>query len=72
MIEKIRIKAPFFYASEGTEFNLVPGTYASQVCDVCGNRRMCDWYVPKDCSVTGMDVCRTCGKTLEVKEALTP
>lgn len=70
MIERIKIKEDFFHAPPGSTLRLIPNSRMSQVCDVCGCRKYCDWYEwdPGISGMTGMDVCSSCAKKLEVKE----
>ena len=66
----VKIKEPFFRAPAGSIAVRVDGTYDTEVCDVCGKKRKCDWYEwrPGIAGMTGMDICRSCAKSLEVKE----
>lgn len=68
MIERIKIQEEFFSAPVGATLELIPDSRMSQVCDVCGCRKYCDWYEwdPPISGMTGMDVCSTCAKKLRV------
>lgn len=69
MIERIRIEKDFFSAPPGSTLRLIPNRRMSQVCDVCGCRKYCDWYEwdPGISGMPGMDVCSTCAKKLRVE-----
>lgn len=71
-VEQIMIEKPFFSAPAGSTLKLIHNTRMSQVCDVCGNRRYCDWYEwePGITGMTGMDVCPECSKRLSWKERI--
>lgn len=64
MIEKIKINEPFFHAPAGSTLKLVHDTRCLQVCDICGEKKYCDWYEwdPPISGMTGMDVCPSCSK----------
>lgn len=70
MIERIKIVKPFFSAPAGATLKLLPDSRMMEVCDSCGEKRYCDYYEwdPSIRGMTGMDICRTCAKKLEVKE----
>lgn len=66
-----RLKEPAFIFETGDTLHLMPDSYEMNICDVCGQRRKCDWL--ENCHLedgrTGMDCCRTCQrKILEVVE----
>ena len=62
----VEIQKPFFSAEKGTKLKRIEGTIESQVCDVCGKKKPCDWYIPiEKSSITGMDICRSCARSLE-------
>lgn len=52
---------------DGDFFKMIEGTYDSEVCDCCGNHRLCDWWenIAFDAaSIVGHDLCRRCSKEL--------
>ena len=66
-VEFIRIREGFFSLPAGSILRLIPDTLESEVCDVCGEKKRCDWYEPVERSTTtGMDVCRRCSKILDL------
>lgn len=68
--EKIVITDPFFSAPAGSTLRLVPDSCCLQVCDICGKKKYCDYYIwdPSIMGMTGMDVCPTCSRQHEVME----
>lgn len=48
------------------------GTYSSQICDLCGMKRNCDYWVNADLMHTkgwiGFDACRSCARKLPEAE----
>lgn len=70
MIAKIMISKPFFSAPAGSTLKLIPNTKCLQICDICGQKKYCDWYEwePEIRGMTGMDVCPSCCKDHEVQE----
>lgn len=65
----VELKIPFFSLLEGTRLERIDGTLETQVCDVCGQKKRCDWYVPcGNICHPGMNICKSCAKKLEVKE----
>ena len=65
-----KIEEPVFIFEAGDTFNLMPDSYESNICDVCGQRKKCDWLENRVLGngKTGMDCCRTCQKKI-LKEA---
>ena len=60
-----RLKENAFIFDKGDVFDLRDGTYDSEICDICGNRRMCDWLIYcGDQMKSGFDCCRSCQKTI--------
>ena len=61
-----RLKENAFIFNKGEIFDLMDGTYASEICDVCGNRRMCDYLASFSRDKFGcrgfFDCCRSCQK----------
>lgn len=57
--------APAFIFHAGDVFELIDNTYTSEICDVCGQKRRCDWltYMGPE-SKTGMDCCRSCQRKI--------
>lgn len=70
-VTKIMIEEEFFSAPPGATLTLIPNSRQMQVCDVCGNKKYCDWYEwdPERRGMTGMDVCPTCAKKLAWRES---
>lgn len=70
--EIIALKVSFFGAAPGDRLKLIEGSRDREVCDVCGNKRDCYWYEPEEGvsahSITGMDVCWTCARSLGVEQ----
>lgn len=68
---KYRIDEPAFIFSAGDEFRLEEGSLKSDICDVCGLPKRCDWltYLGEGCK-TGFDCCRSCQRKIlkEVKD----
>lgn len=63
----IRIRDAFFSLPPGSILKLIPETYDTEVCDVCGEKKRCDWYEPvENSTTTGMDVCRRCSRILNL------
>lgn len=63
------IDAPTFIFHAGDVFELKADSYASEICDVCGQRRKCDWLEYKGPEIkTGMDCCRSCQKKILKEE----
>ena len=71
-IEMIMIEEEFFGAPAGSTLKRIPDARMMEVCDVCGNKRYCDWYEwePRISGMTGMDVCASCSKRLAWRERL--
>ena len=71
-VKMIMIEKPFFHADAGSTLLFVENSRMLQVCDVCGEKRYCDWYEwdPPIRGMTGMDVCRSCAKRLAWREKL--
>lgn len=44
MIERIMIEESFFSAPAGSTLKHIPNTRMLQVCDVCGQKKYCDWW----------------------------
>jgi hypothetical protein len=60
-----RLKEDAFIFDKGDIFDLRDGTYDSEICDICGNRRMCDWLIYfGDHHKAGFDCCRSCQKKI--------
>lgn len=61
---KIRVDFEFFRTPAGSEYELVEGSYARNICDCCGKPRSCDYYVCKkgQGDWTFLDLCRSCRK----------
>ena len=63
-----RLKEDAFIFHKGDIFDLMDGTYDSEICDVCGNRRMCDFLVGCSYDKWGcrgsFDCCRSCQKEI--------
>lgn len=61
-----RLKADAFIFSKGDIFDLMDGTYDSEICDVCGKRRWCDFLISCSYDAYGcrgtFDCCRSCQK----------
>lgn len=68
--ERIMITVPFFSAPAGSTLKLLHNTRCLQVCDICCQKKYCDFYEwdPRIKGMTGMDVCPTCSKQHEVIE----
>lgn len=52
---------------------LTEGSREKNICDLCGRRTNCYWYVPAEItykSITGMDVCFSCANHLKVDDNL--
>lgn len=65
----VRLERPFLTAPAGLILSSVPKSQATVICDGCGKRRICTWFVPApeySQVITGMDLCRTCSKSLEI------
>lgn len=68
------LKEDAFIFNAGDRFELIDGSYDYEICDICGNKRKCDWLAyrvkPNPEGKTGFDCCRTCEKNVlvEVKE----
>lgn len=59
------LKESAFIFDKGDVFDLIDGTYDSEICDICGKRRMCDWLIYcGDQMKSGFDCCRSCQKTI--------
>lgn len=64
----VKLKSQFFSADAGTVLIKIENTREWNVCDECGKRKPCDWFVPVEkMDLTGMDLCSSCAKSLEVK-----
>ena len=72
-VERIRIEEPFFNAPAGSTLKLIHNTRMIGICDVCGNKKYCDWYEwdPEIHYMTGMDVCSSCSKRLTDRSGMT-
>lgn len=44
---------------EGTKLVISLNSYEENICDCCGQKRMCDWFEWED---GGLDLCRKCAK----------
>lgn len=57
---------PTFIFEKGDTFHLMPNSYEMNVCDVCCQKRKCDWLENDELGngKTGMDCCRSCQKRI--------
>lgn len=67
MNQKYRFSVGVFKSPPGESYDLIPDTYTLTVCDICGNKRKCDFFVPSEKAlyiphITGFDCCRGCRK----------
>ncbi len=63
----IKIQESFFSAPSGTILTIHEGTYETQVCDVCGKKKKCDYFsghFEAGHHAVYMDVCRACQRIL--------
>lgn len=44
----------------GQLYARVPDSYATEICDICGNRRKCDYWMSYGRNVRFWDICRSC------------
>lgn len=67
MNQKYCFSVGVFHEPPGEIYDLLPDTYTLTVCDICGKKVKCDFFVPSEKApginrITGFDCCRTCRK----------
>ena len=62
-----RINKGMLGAPRYTKFVLKPDSRKNEICDVCGERKQCDWLECTDLSIiAGFDCCASCQKEVLV------
>ncbi len=63
MTFRMKLNFKFFSAPAGSVYELIPNTYATEVCDGCGTKKKCDYFVwREEKKSVFLDLCRTCQK----------
>lgn len=62
---KLKVNFKFFSAPAGSVYEMVPNCYMSAICDGCGTKKKCDYFVwrgKEEYQRVFLDLCRTCQK----------